>query len=141
MTEPARTLRRSAGSRPETGPQPVRRLVLLLRDHAVSLGFTPRGIEHSRVRGSGSCYLSFDDARGRRWIMRVANHLPPRQTGREKPHIELVSWDGTSGELAGKALLDRVAAGLVEWFDAALTVRSKRPNASRKGKRRGEARR
>lgn len=136
MTEPARTVRRCVGVRPENGPQPVRRLVLLLRDHAVSLGFTPRGIEHSRVRGSGSCYLSFDDAHGRRWIMRVASHLPPRQTGREKPHVELVSWDGSSGAEVGKTLLNRIVAGEIGWFDAALTIRSKRPNSSRKGGRR-----
>ena len=136
MTDALRTLRRCVGARPETGPQPIRRLVMRLRDYAASLGFTPRGIEHSRACGSGSCYLQIDDARGRRWIMRIASHLPPRQTGHERPHIELVTWDGTSGEAVGRMLLDRVAAGEVEWFDPAQTVRHLRPGYTRKGGRR-----
>lgn len=133
MTSAPSTLRRFAGVKPEKGAAPVRRLVLRLRDHAAALGFTPRLMEHSRARGSTSCYLHFDDQRGRRWIMRIASHLAPRQTGHEKPHLELVSFDGISGDEAGKQLLDRVAADGVAWFDARLTVRRLLPRAARKG--------
>ncbi len=135
MTDKPKTVSRFAGKRADLTPRSCRVLALSLRDYATAAGLTPRGMEHSRCNGSHSLYLNFDDARGRRWIMRVASHLAPRQTGHELPHVELVSFDGASGLETGQRLIDAILGGDIPWFDPATTVRRLRPRRMMKGAR------
>lgn len=135
MTDKPKTVSRFAGKRADLTPRSCRALAISLRDYAVACGLTPRGIEHSRCNGSSSHYLLFDDPGGRRWIMRVASHLAPRQTGHELPHVELVSFDGVSGLDTGRRLIDAICAGDIPWFNPAPTVRRLRPRRMMKGAR------
>jgi hypothetical protein len=129
---------RFVGHRPAADapvPAPLR-LALALREHALSKGLAIGKVERSRVRISGSLYLTMTDHGGRVWIIRVSNHLRPRRTGHPTPHVDLVSFDGVSGAGVGRELINRIVAGEVPWFDPASTVRSLQHSKHRKGKRR-----
>lgn len=121
-----------------SAPAPVK-LALDLRKYAISAGLTIVKVSRSRVRASGSFHLEMADAKGRRWNMRVSDHLRPRQTGHAMPHVELVTFDGLSGLEVGRELIDKIVAGEVPWFDPTPTVRCLQPAKMRKGKRRCRA--
>lgn len=94
-------------------------------DYARKLGFRHCRVQSSRIRGSMSYYLSFDDSAGRPWRLRVSDHRRPMRAG--CPHFDLVSRDGICGLVKAAAWLDRCAAGEVDWFDHAATRRRLSP--------------
>lgn len=130
---------RLVGQRPvgETPAPAPYRLALALREHALKSGLTMCRLERSRVKHSGSIYLTMAQPSGRAWIMRVSNHMRPRRTGHALPHIDLVSFDGVSGFNVGRGLIDSLIAGDVPWFDANATIRCLQHAKHRKGKRGG----
>lgn len=116
---------RFAGRRLEDGviaPAPLQ-LAMALRDYAISCGLTIGKLERSRVRISGSIYLSMTEAGGRHWILRVSNHRRGRRSGHATPHIDLISLDGIAGLRIGRGLIDAIVAGTMPWFDATATAR------------------
>lgn len=108
----ARTLRFVVGK-----PVSVAGLVMAMADAARrhSMGIV---MEPSRCTVSVSNYLHVTTAAGFRWTIRVSNHDRPRNTGRPNPHIEILSYDGVSGRDACIAIIDRIASGDLDWFDA-----------------------
>lgn len=106
-------------------------LALILATYAIALGFTRIGVKASRIAISRSRYVVFDDARGRRWKLRISEHMRRPHYSRGLPHFDLVSLDGKSGLPEAKAFLDQVAAGAREWADLEAGVRVSRPRKRR----------
>lgn len=132
-----RAYMRAAGRRPEDGvfaPVPWK-LAYALRDHAQAKGLKIDKLERSRAKISASLYLTMRDAAGRQWRMRISNHLRPRRTGHAMPHLDFVSFDGSSGLALGCSMIDRIVSGAAEWFDADATVRCLPHTKRRKGMR------
>lgn len=90
-------------------------LAMALRDHAQAAGLQHCRIAASRVNNSDSRYLSFVDAGGRHWTMRISSH----RRKRGEVHFDLTSLDGVSGIDQARSFIDRVAAGLARWFQPA----------------------
>jgi len=93
-------------------------LAVRLRDAAKALGFRVSHILCSRSPGSPSRYIKLHDAHGRLWFVRVSNHRRPwNNCDRQDPHLDFVSFDGTSGFDQAVDWLARVWTGGVDWFD------------------------
>jgi len=106
-------------------------LALILATYAMTLGFASVGVKASRIAISTSRYVVFDDARARRWKLRISDHRRPPVSSQSLPHFDLVSLDGKSGLPEAKAFLDTVAAGARDWADLEAEVRVPRPSKHR----------
>lgn len=96
----------------------VAELAARLRDRAKRLGFGVSHILCSRTPGSGSRYLKLHDAAGRLWLIRVSNHRRLMKiAGARDPHLDFVSFDGTTGFDQAVDWLARAWAGGIDWFD------------------------
>lgn len=96
----------------------VAELAARVRDRAKKMGFRVSHILCSRTPGLGSRYLKLHDLDGRLWLIRVSNHRRPlNMTGKQDPHLDFVSFDGTTGLDQATDWLARAWAGGIDWFD------------------------
>lgn len=99
-------------------PGAIFRLAVRLADHARSVGMTLITLRCSRQSESDSCYMNFDDQRGRRWIIRVSNHRLPLHHSYEIPHFDFVSIDAVSGFASACTTVAVLARGDYPWVVA-----------------------
>lgn len=99
-------------------PGAIFRLAVRLADHARSVGMILKSLRRSRQSESDSCYMTFDDHRGRRWIIRVSNHRLPLHHSYEIPHFDFVSIDGVSGFASACTTVAVLARGDYPWVVA-----------------------
>jgi hypothetical protein len=103
----------------------VAELALIIFTYAVTRGFRRIALERSRVGLSGSRYLMFDDAHGRRWKLRISEHRRRARPNFAPAHFDLTSLDGRSGLAEAKAFLDEVAAGTRPWAEVDLKPKTR----------------
>lgn len=96
----------------------VFRLAVRLANHAKGLGMQLIAIRRSREDVSDSCYLTLDDSRGRRWIIRVSNHRMPTHHSHEIPHFDFVSIDGVAGFDSACVTIGVLSRGEFPWAQA-----------------------
>ncbi|MEA3017747.1 MAG: hypothetical protein QOI38_2469 [Sphingomonadales bacterium] len=124
----SRIVRHVAGSR-ETGtaaPGAIAGMALALAEYARSRGLAVVSMKASRIRNSDTKHLVLRDARNRRWNIRVSDHFCPEKTGHERPHFDLVSFDGSSGFEFAIGHVSKIAAGDVPWAPPQRTPQRKK---------------
>jgi hypothetical protein len=90
-------------------------MALGLADHARTLGLVVVRMLSSRVRRSASKHLQLRDGKARDWFIRISDHRSPAGTGYNRPHFDLVSFDGQSGFDQAIDFLDGIAMGVRSW--------------------------
>jgi len=95
----------------------IYRLALRIADYAKSIGLQLRILRRSRSAGSKSCYLTFFDSDGLRWIIRVSDHELTRKVPESAHHINFVAKDGATGFDRVVSALHRIVQGDLEWHD------------------------
>jgi len=123
MTEPDTMERETDNLRLVVGsghaaPGAVFRLAVRLADHAKSQDMRLISIRRSKQVVSDSCYITLDDSRGRRWIIRVSDHRLPLHHSFEIPHFDFVSIDGASGFDSACTTVSILARGSYPWTEA-----------------------
>lgn len=123
---PTRTMTMRLRGRGEAVRGAHARLAELGYDQARKLGLDAT-IEVSRCTESRSRYLTVraPDGAGD-FLIRISDHARPKGSGQANPHIDLISQDGVGGSRYLMAVIERIAAGEIAWFDAGKARRRRR---------------
>lgn len=106
-------------------------MALRLVDWAKARGYRA-SVAASRRAESAARYVTIAIG-GNEWRIRVAGHLHSRSTGHDRPHFDLVTRDGVTGEEHALRFLHRIVSGEQAWFDPG---RSPCPRSRRRGAQR-----
>jgi hypothetical protein len=109
-----------AGRCPTSGfapPGSIAIMALELCGYARGLGLVVVRMLSSRVRNSASKHVQLRDTRGRMWLIRMSDHRSPNGTGYDRPHFDLVSFDGCSGYDRAVHFVGSVARGDTAWHE------------------------
>jgi hypothetical protein len=106
-------------------PGAIGALAWELANHARRVGLAVVRLRCSRIRGSHTKHIILRDDRNRHWHIRLSDHPPPRRTGHERPHFDLVSRDGTAGFELAIGFVGRVGRGEEAWAPAEMSPKRK----------------